>query len=223
MFYSRELNTTLIRPRTSCLWSSDHIRNGFNYRHVCKANTFVEWITGPAVPGYFVSSVDGWMSLLSPGHTFCDNNDFVILRPTKHKKICDDDDDDCNCCSICLPPPPLRCPKAQRGSLDDLSSAHRRWGLLVQLHRALCYWFPWWPAKINIKVSDRRAAYWFKRSSNVSRFDLWPAFMFSDNTAGSGWDCGFNGGDCASSHTHLRSQPELTAMTRLKLLLMAAT
>lgn len=56
-------------------------------------------------------------------------------------------------------------------------------------------WFPWRVSKINIKVSDRRAAYWFKRSQtcshNVSTFDLWPVFMFFDNTAASGCDCGW--------------------------------
>lgn len=208
---------------TSCLWwrssTADHIRNRFNCRHVCKANTCVEWITGRAVPGYFVSSVGGWMSLLSPGPSFCNNNDFVILRPTKRKK---------SLMMMMTIIAALRWPKAQRGTLDDLPSARRRWGFLMQLHRVVCYWFPWWSPKINIKVSDRRAAYWFKRSqscsSNVSRFDLWPVFMFSDNTAGSGWDCGLTEETAGlHTHTHLRSQLELTAVTRLKLSLMAAT
>lgn len=65
----------------------------------------------------------------------------------------------------------------------------------MQLHKAVCFWFPWWISKINIKVCDRRVAYWFKRSRscshNVSTFDLWPIFMFFDNTADCGCDCGW--------------------------------
>lgn len=64
----------------------------------------------------------------------------------------------------------------------------------MQLCRAACYWFPWWVSKINIKVCDRRMVCWFKRSRgcshNVSKFDLWPVFVFFDNTA----DCGCDGG-----------------------------
>lgn len=73
----------------------------------------------------------------------------------------------------------------------------------MQLHRAACYWFPWWVSKINIKVCDRRVAYWFSRSRgcsrNVSTFDLWLVFMFSDNTADCGGERGFNWGDCGST------------------------
>lgn len=65
----------------------------------------------------------------------------------------------------------------------------------MQLSRAVCYWFPWRVCKINIKVCDRRVAYWFKRSQgyshSVSTFDLRPVFMFFDNTADWGCGCGW--------------------------------
>lgn len=80
----------------------------------------------------------------------------------------------------------------------------------MQLCRAACYWFPWWVSKINIKVCDRRVAYWFKRSRgyshNVSMFDLWPVFIFFDNIDNA-VDCGC---DCGWTEETVGLPPSLT-------------
>lgn len=80
---------------------------------------------------------------------------------------------------------------------NNQSSADLFLGFLMQLCTAVCCWSPWWVSNINIKVSDRREAYWFKRSPscshNVSTFDLWSISMFSNNTADRGW-CRGDGG-----------------------------
>lgn len=84
--------------------------------------------------------------------------------------------------------------QTQAHVLNNLSSADSSWVFSCN-YAEQCLWFPWRVSKINIKVSDRRVAYWFKRSQscshNVSTFDLWPIFMFFDNTADSGCDCGW--------------------------------
>lgn len=147
---------------------------------------------------------------ISPDPSLCNSKvlSFLVRWNTKMSN-----DDYCNCCSICLPPPPLSPPK--HPSLLPLFSiiCHQQTfpEFSQQLCRAACYWFPWWVSKINIKVCDRRVAYWFKRSRccshNVSTVDLWPVFMFSDNTADCGCDGGWTEETVAHSLYHIQIVP----------------
>lgn len=144
---------------------------------------------------FFFFSLGGLTNVsISPDSSLCNSKvlSFLVRWNTKISN-----DDYCNCRSICLPPPPLSPPKHPSSPiLNNLPSADFSWVFLMQLCRAACYWFPWWVSKINIKVCDSRVAYWFKKSRgcshNVSTFDLWPVFMFFDNMADCGCDCGWS-------------------------------
>lgn len=81
---------------------------------------------------------------------------------------------------LIAPHPPTPPPPPSLSNLPQSSKLSP--SFQMQLRRAVCYWFPWCTSKINIKVCDGRAAYWFNRlngcSCNVSTFDLWPVFVF---------------------------------------------
>lgn len=70
-------------------------------------------------------------------------------------------DNYCNYCSICLLAPPLS-PLFPASHCFLISRLFQ--SFLMQLHRVVCYWFPWRFSKRNIKFCDRTVVYWFNRS-----------------------------------------------------------